>query len=187
MTEDLTINFNLLERIVDLLHEAKNRVVKTVNHTMVQTYFQIGKLIVEEEQNGAIRANYGSQLLENLSIKLSLEFGKGFSQTNLKQMRSFYMVYANRQMLSDEFNLSWSHYLKLMRMEDENERKFYEIESFRNNWSLLELQRQYDTALYARVTLNKNKEEKIDLSSNGIQIYKNQDAIKDPYVLEFWV
>lgn len=185
MTEDLTINFNLLERIVDLLHEAKNRVVKTVNHTMVQTYFQIGKLIIEEEQNGAIRANYGSQLLENLSIKLTLEFGKGFSQTNLKQMRSFYMVYANRQMLSDEFNLSWSHYLKLMRMEDENERKFYEIESFRNNWSLLELQRQYDTALYARVTLNKNKEEKIDLSSNGIQIYKNQDAIKDPYVLEF--
>jgi len=120
-------------RISEILKSARNKVAQAVNITMVETYFEIGRLIVEEEQNGKGRAEYGQQLIEDLSEKLSFEFGKGFSSTNLKQMRSFYQIYSKGQTASDEFSLSWSHYLKLMRIDDENERKFYEIEAFKNN------------------------------------------------------
>lgn len=105
---------------------------------MVLTYFEIGRMIVEEEQNGKERADYGSQLLADLSSNLTKEFGKGFSVTNLKQMRQFYSIYSKfviskkGQTLSDEFKLSWSHYIKLMRIDDELERKFYEIEILKN-------------------------------------------------------
>jgi hypothetical protein len=115
---------------------------------MVLTYFEIGRMIVEEEQNGKERADYGSQLLSDLSQSLTKDFGKGFSVTNLKQMRQFYSVYTKHvtfgkgQTLSDEFKLSWSHYIKLMRIDDELERKFYEIETFKNSWSLRELDRR---------------------------------------------
>lgn len=191
---DISSN-NLSSKISALLFEARKRVLQTVNQTMVLTYFEIGKMIVEEEQNGKERANYGSQLLLELSRNLTKEFGKGFSVTNLKQMRSFYLVYSKQQAfsvefkkgqtLSDEFKLSWSHYLKLMRIDDELERKFYEIESFKNNWSLRELNRQYDAALFARLTVSKNKNELLKLAQQG-QIYESpQDAIKDPYILEF--
>jgi predicted nuclease of restriction endonuclease-like (RecB) superfamily len=152
---------------------------------MVQTYFEIGKMIVEEEQKGKERAEYGQQLIEELSIRLLNEFGKGFSSTNIKQMRSFYLTYSKGQTVSDEFNLSWSHYLKLMRIDDENERRFYEIETLKNNWSLRELQRQYDSALYTRLALSRDKKKIIELSEKGLIIEKPKDAIKDPYVLEF--
>jgi hypothetical protein len=120
---------------------------------------------IVEEQNGNERAEYGSQLLTELSQNLLNEFGKGFSVTNLKQMRQFYSVYSKfvriekGQTVSDEFKLSWSHYLKLMRIDNELERKFYEIESYKNNWSLRELNRQYNTALFTRLSLSKNKNE----------------------------
>jgi predicted nuclease of restriction endonuclease-like (RecB) superfamily len=152
---------------------------------MVFAYFEIGKLIVEEEQNGKNRAEYGLQLISELSGSLSKQYGKGFSPTNIKQMRSFYLSYAKGQTLSDEFNLSWSHYLKLMRIDDVNERKFYEIESFKNNWSLRELQRQCDSALYARLALSRDKSKILELSEKGLIIEKPKDAIKDPYILEF--
>ena len=100
---------------------------------MVLTYFEIGRMIVEEEQNGKERAGYGKQLLVVLSNKLTEDFGKGFSETNIKQMRSFYINYTKRQTASDKFKLSWSHYLKLMRIDDEKERSFYKIESSKNN------------------------------------------------------
>lgn len=115
---------NLYYKVAELLKLAQNAVVQTVNKTMVQTYFEIGKMIVEEEQKGKERAEYGQQLIEELSIRLLNEFGKGFSSTNIKQMRSFYLTYSKSQTVSDEFNLSWSHYLKLMRISDENERRF---------------------------------------------------------------
>ncbi|MPM85609.1 putative nuclease YhcG [bioreactor metagenome] len=152
---------------------------------MVTTYFEIGRMIVEEEQKGKERAEYGQQLINELSYKLSTEFGKGFSPTNIKQMRSFYLIYSKGQTVSDEFNLSWSHYLKLMRIDDENERRFYEIETYKNNWSLRELQRQYDSALYTRLALSRDKKKVIELSEKGLIIEKPKDAIKDPYVLEF--
>jgi len=181
----------LSEKIAALLKEARNSVIQAVNHTMVLTYFEIGRIIVEEEQNGNERAEYGTQLLTLLSQNLTLEFGKGFSITNLKQMRQFYLTYSKQirikkgQTVSDEFKLSWSHYLKLMRIEDEIERKFYEIETLKNNWSLRELERQYDSALFTRLTISKNKDEIIKLSEQGHVIETAKDAIKDPYILEF--
>ncbi len=107
---------NIFDRISDLLKAARQSVVQTVNTTMVITYFQIGKIIIEEEQAGKERAEYSIQLIKELSARLIKEFGKGFSVTNIKQMRSFYLTYSKGQTLSDEFKLSWSHYLKLMRM-----------------------------------------------------------------------
>ncbi len=179
------ISNQLINKISELLISARERVLQTVNHTMVLTYFEIGKMIVEEEQNGKERADYGKQLIIDLSQKLTTEFGKGFSITNIQQMRQFYLVYSKQQTLSAEFNLSWSHYMKLMRIDNEFERKFYEIESFKNNWSLRELNRQYDSALFTRLSLSKDKNEILKLSIKGQTIEKPQDAIKDPYILDF--
>lgn len=196
MSTDLTTK-QLLHNISALLENARNKVVVAVNQTIVLTYFEIGRMIVEDEQNGENRAEYGKEQLKFISENLTKKFGKGFSETNLKQMRQFFLSYSIRQTLSDEsgksisqtlsanFNLSWSHYLKLMRINDPNERKFYEIESFKNNWSLRELQRQYDSALYTRLSLSKNKEEILQLSEKGHVLEKPKDLIKDPYILEF--
>lgn len=224
-------NTKFFSQIVGLLQSAKSKVVQTVNQTMVLTYFEIGRMIVEEEQDGKERADYGKQILKELSKVLTKEFGKGFSSTNLKQMRQFYLIYSIGQTPSDEsenaksltvsrisekanqqtlsagskiskpssaesendisettswnFNLSWSHYLKLMRIDDENERKFYEIEAYKNNWSVRELQRQFDSALYTRLVLSRDKEKVKELSEKGLVIEKPKDAIKDPYILEF--
>jgi predicted nuclease of restriction endonuclease-like (RecB) superfamily len=159
------LNTNFLSQIVDLLQSARNKVVRTINQTMVTTYFEIGRKIVEEEQDGKKRAEYGKQIIIQLSQVLTSEFGKGFSVRNIEQMRQFYLVYSkaqtlsadfkeisqtssakskktNQQTLAVEFKLSWSHYLKLMRIDDGSERKFYEIEAAKNNWSVRELERQ---------------------------------------------
>lgn len=152
---------------------------------MTKTYFLIGKRIVEEEQDGNKRAEYGKKLMKTLSEKLTKEFGRGFSQRNLEQMRTFYLRYSISQTVSAEFKLSWSHYLILMRMEDINARKFYEIEAIQNNWSLRELKRQVNSALYERLVLSKDKEKVKELAVEGQIIEKPQDIIKDPYILEF--
>ncbi len=179
------INLDLYNKIAELLKDARSKVVQTVNKTMVYTYFEIGRMIIEEEQAGKERAVYGKQLLQGLSKKLTVEFGKGFSLTNIKQMRSFYLIYSKGQTLSDEFRLSWSHYLKLMRMDNEKERKFYEIEAYENNWSLKEFQRQFDTALYERLVLSRDKRGVKELSEKGQIVEKPKDSLKDPYILEF--
>jgi predicted nuclease of restriction endonuclease-like (RecB) superfamily len=176
---------NLYNRVSEMLRKARSSVLRTVNKTMVLTYYEIGRVIVEEEQFGKERAGYGQQLVDELSQKLVAEFGQGFSSTNIKQMRSFYLIYSKGQTLSDEFNLSWSHYLKLMRIDDDRERRFYEIESSKNNWSVRELQRQYDSALYTRLALSRDQEKVRELSEQGLILEKPKDAIKDPYVLEF--
>lgn len=176
---------DFFNRVSDLLKRARESVVQTVNKTMVYTYYEIGKIIVEEEQAGSKRAEYGKQLLQELSKRLTSEFGKGFSTTNIKQMRSFYLVYSKGQKASDEFRLSWSHYLKLMRIDNKDERKFYEIEAFQNNWSLKELQRQFDTALYERLVLSRDKQKIKELSEKGQIVEKPKDSLKDPYILEF--
>lgn len=176
---------NLYNRISKLLKISRERTIRAINTTMVTTYFEIGRLIVEEEQNGKDRATYGKEILKNLSIKLTKEFGKGFSKTNLKQMKSFYLIYKNGQTMSDQFKLSWSHYLILMRMENSNARQFYEIEAINNNWSMRELKRQVNSALYERLLLSKDKKKIIELSQKGQIIEKPSDIVKDPYILEF--
>lgn len=160
-------NNNIYQEIKELLYSAKNRVYQTINTTMTQTYFQIGKRIVEEEQGGEIRAEYGSALLKNLSSELIKEFGKGYSEQNLKNMRQFYLIYQKRQTMSSEFKLSWSHYIFLTRIENIDERNFYEIESIENSWSLRELKRQFDSGLFERLKLSSDKQKVKELSLNG--------------------
>lgn len=189
-------------KVVVLLKEARKSVVQTVNKTMVYTYFEIGRIIVEEEQQGKERAAYGKQLLKGLSEKLSVEFGKGFSVDNLENMRRFYLSYSisetpsrkstieksetvSRNFNTPDFQLSWSHYLFLIKIDKINERKFYEIEAINNNWSVRELQRQFNSALFERLVLSKNKNEIKKLSENGQIVEKPTDTVKDPYVLEF--
>ncbi len=173
------------ERIVELLKQARNSVVRTINKTMVYTYYEIGRIIVEEEQKGKSRAEYGKQLIRELSKRLTSEFGKGFSVTNLKQMRQFYLTYSKGQTPSDEFNLSWSHYLLLMRIDNPDERSFYEKEAIANNWSLRELKRQFNSALYERLALSRDEKGVKELAEKGQIIETPQDSLKDPYVLEF--
>lgn len=186
MTQIKKIDSNTFyQKISELLNNARSSVVQAVNRTMVQTYFEIGKMIIEEEQGGNTRAEYGKQILKELSQKLTNEFGKGFSQRNIEQMRQFYHIYSKAQTASAEFNLSWSHYLKLMRIDNENERKFYEIEAFENNWSLRELQRQFDSALYERLALSRDKAGIQELSEKGQIVETAKDSLKDPYILEF--
>ena len=179
------IKKDIYQEIHDLLHKARQNIISNVNYTMTKTYFLIGKRIVEEEQYGNKRAEYGKNLIKMLSEKLTKEFGKGFSQRNLEQMRTFYVRYSIPQTLSAEFKLSWSHYLILMRIEDIGTRNFYEIEAIQNNWSLRELKRQVNLALYERLVLSKDKEKVKELAVKDQIIEKPQDIIKDPYILEF--
>jgi len=196
--DDVKLTF--LQSVSDLLEQAKKNAKTAVNLSMVYTYYEVGKRIFQEEQNGKERAGYGKYLLKELSDYLSKQFGKGFSVTNLKQMRQFYLTYRNDQIgqkVSDQFNhlptvdngrkffLSWSHYLKLMRIDNIDERHFYEIESAKNDWSLTELKRQYDSSLYERILLSTDKDKVYLLSQEGQVIEKSGDMVKDPYVLEF--
>lgn len=194
---DTIDNETLLTKVYQLLETARTKTAAAINLTMVKTYYEIGRLIIEEEQKGETRAGYGTYIIKNLSENLTKKFGKGFSTTNLKQMRQFYLTYANTptnrigQTASDQltpapqFTLSYSHYLTLMRINNISERQFYEIEAQKNNWSLTELKRQYNTSLYERLALSKNREKIQTLSKHGQLIEKPQDIIKDPYILEF--
>lgn len=190
----------LFEQVDRLIEFARGTFVRTTNRTMVVTYFMVGKLIVEHLQTGADKAKYADKTIEQLSNKLIKKYGKGYSQRNLEQMRKFYLVYQNRipQKNSAElkttviengqdlkFTLGWSHYLILCRIEDEAERKFYEIEATNNDWNLAELQRQVNTALYERLVLSKNKKKVLQLSKKGQVIQQPKDIIKNPYILEF--
>lgn len=178
-------NDKLYSQISAILSESRKFVVNTVNTAMVKTYFEIGRLIVENEQNGKNRAEYGKETLKNLSERLTRDFGKGFSVENLDRMRFFYRTYSNSSTVLTNFELSWSHYLFLMRIDNPEERKFYEIESKKSNWSLRELRRQFDSALYERLALSKDKESVKELSQKGIIVSKPEDIVKDPYILEF--
>ena len=213
---------HLAERIASLIEESRKRVVAQVNSAMVHTYFEIGRMIVENEQNGEARASYGKGLLKELSHRLTARFGKGFSVDNLERMRKFYMIYGlkdssnglrklngkksanglrkldgekpvaeSRILLDDfpaasnDFALSWSHYLFLMGIDHSDERRFYEVEAAQNHWTLKELKRQFGSALYERLALSRDKEAIADMSHQGVIVEKPEDIVKDPYVLEF--
>lgn len=175
---------SFLEQVKSLLFEAQQRVVHTVNSIMVQTYFELGKQIVEHEQEGKNYANYGEYLLEALSENLTKEFGKGYSKRNLELIRKFYLTYKIAKSPISQ-SISWTHYLHLMRIQNEDERVFYENEIVSNNWSVRELNRQISTSLYERLLLSKNKRDILKLSQEGQIIEKPKDIIKDPYILEF--
>lgn len=183
----------LFENIRSLLISSRQNVLRHINTTMTSTYFKIGHLIVAEEQKGEKRANYGEMIISGLSKRLTDEFGKGYSERNLELIRKFYLTYSIPQSLITEskakvvkpiFKLSWTHYIVLMRQETDN-RKFYEIEAIKNNWSVRELERQCNSLLYERLSLSRNKKKVRELSNKGQVIETPQDLIKDPYVFEF--
>lgn len=182
-------NKNLKNLIIDIkkiITVARNDAVKEVNKKLLQAYWDIGKTIVENEQDGNVRAEYGKNLLKILSKELSNELGKGFSRSNLQNMRNLYLCYPNCQTLSGE--LSWSHYCELLSISDESKRNFYEKEIINSNWSVRELKRQIDTSLFEMVLLSdgkSNKEKVLTLAKEGIEIKEAQDLMKDPYVFEF--
>ena len=187
------VSTELYSQIAELLKSARQSVIRTVNQTMVYTYFEIGRMIVEDEQHGQQRAEYGKQVLKALSKRLTADFDKGFSVQNLENMRKFFKIYSSpeksqsliRISETTKNSLSWTHYLVLIRIANPEERNFYEIESLNNNWSVRELKRQFDTALYERLALSRDKEGIIQLSKKGQIINMPEDAIKEPYVLEF--
>lgn len=166
-----------------VLLEAQSSVSRAVNTAMVHAYFEIGRLIVEDEQHGKARAEYGGETLKMLSERLTVEFGRGFSRQNLQNMKQFYMSFQNCQTLSSK--LSWSHYTLLMRLDDEQARDFYIKEAEAENWSVRELDRQINSLLFERLALSRNKVEIKALAEQGQILESPRDAIKDPYILEF--
>ena len=176
----------LINDIKNILDVARNNVAREVNNELIAAYWKIGEIIVRYEQNDSIRATYGEQTLKQLSKTLTAEFGKGFSRSNLQNMRAFYLNYENCQSLTGK--LTWTHYCELLSISDKNKRDFYEKEAINANWSVRELKRQINTSLYERLLLSKgdvNKEEVLNLALNGIEINEPKDIIKDPYVFEF--
>ncbi|MBB3840114.1 putative nuclease of restriction endonuclease-like (RecB) superfamily [Runella defluvii] len=190
MNNDLKNNDILYDKVAQLIEQARKQVATAVNLAMVHTYFEIGRMIVEDEQQGKQKAQYGKYIIKDLAKKLNDRFGKGFSEVNLRQMRAFYEAYSIQQTQSAElgkvrFTLSWSHYLVLMRIPNPDERSFYEIEATNNNWKIKELERQYHSSLYQRLALSRDKEGVKLLSQKGQIVTSTLDVLKDPYVLEF--
>lgn len=177
---------NLFQKVSNLLEEARRKTVRQINTVIIETYWMIGKLIVEEEQRGRDKAKYGEELMIRLSNDLTKRFGKGFSKSNLFMSRRFYLLYPQKkfQTLSGK-SIFWSHICELLAVKDESVRSFYEIETIKNNWSVRELKRQINSMLFERLALSKDKEKVKQLAQKGQIIERPEDAIKDPYILEF--
>ena len=173
---------NIFYNIKNLVINSRNKVYQTVNTEMLSLYWNIGKAIMEIQQ-GDERASYGDAVLDKLSQKLTNEFGKGFSSRNLRTMRKFYVMYPIWKTVSAK--LSWSHYLELIKIDEEPKRNFYLNETINSKWSVRELQRQRDSLLYERLTLSADKEKILELSEKGQILETSKDLVKDPFVLEF--
>jgi predicted nuclease of restriction endonuclease-like (RecB) superfamily len=196
---------DLFSRVALIIEQAQSSVVRTVNVEMVKAYWLIGREIIEEEQAGGSRAEYGERLIVELSKRLTARYGSGFSATNLKYCRQFYLTYRDRVLrighapgdesshdtkshaVRGQFspNLSWTHYRRLMRVESEHARSFYEIEAIRSRWSSRELERQINSLLFERLAQSRDRQGVMELATKGQQIATSTDIIKDPYVLEF--
>ena len=175
--------FNNIKRLMD---NARNKVANEVNSILLQTYWEIGRIIVEDEQGHSERAEYGKELINDLSRQLTKEYGRGFSRSNLQNMRNLYLSYPICQTLSGK--LTWSHYCELLSISDERKRSFYEQESINANWSVRELKRQIKTSLFERLLLSsgdENKEKILNLALKGNEINSASDIVRDPYVFEF--
>lgn len=174
---------SLADNIAFLVQESKASISKTVNSKIIETYWNIGKYIVEFEQEGKAKAKYGTKLLTNLAKLLKPKVGLGFSKPNLYNMRRFYLTYPKFQTLSRK--LSWSHICELMTIDDPLERSFYEKECIAENWNVRSLRRQMDSALYLRLAASKDKSGVLQLAQKGLTVQKPEDIIKDTYTLEF--
>ena len=206
----------LYQNIRDLILNARKTVARSVDLVQVHTNFEIGRHIVENEQQGEKRAEYGEAVLKNLAQKLSKEFGRGFSKSNLEYMRRFFIAYENRRKIAQSqtgrsflparkpqiaqfqtgqlpnesnapklFSLSWTHYVFLLSIKNPDESRFYEIEAEAANWNIKELRRQFNTSLYERLALSRNKKQIRQLATKGQEIVASQDLLKEPLVLEF--
>lgn len=209
---------DLYSRIEKILSSARNYSARSVNTAQVCANWMIGREIIEDEQGGKKRADYGKKILEELSKKLTQEFGNGYSIQNLKYIRQFYLEYPSlitpkishsvrgqsqksleelQKTISPSLsgqswepgqlhpNLSWTHYRTLLRVNKQEARSFYEIESIRNNWSARELERQINSLLFERLAKSKDKKGLIKLATKGQEISKPEDVFKDPVVIEF--
>ena len=174
---------NLLGKIGKSFQNAKNRAYKAIDDELTKSNWTTGKYIVEFEQEGNIRADYGKKLILQLARDLTKNYGSGFSKSNLVYMRLFYIKYPKG--VTASHLLSWSHYYELLKLKEDNERKFYETQSIIENWSIRELRRQKKTGLYQRIALSKNKEEILKLSKEGYKPTDEKNIIKQPYVFEF--
>ena len=177
---------NMYNQISDVINNNKTKMIYEINNTLVENNFMIGKIIIENEQNGNIRAEYGKEILMKLSKRLTKRFGSGYSLSGLYNMRLFYEKYKNFQPLAGK--LSWSHYCYLIYIEDDDERSFYEKECISEKWSKRELKRQIDSALFQRLLLSngiKNKKKVLKLAKKGQTISEPSDILKEPYVFEF--
>ena len=219
MSSDLR-KTTFFEEVRAILRQAQQRAYGAVNSAMVEAYWQIGRRIVEEEQKGQERADYGKNLLRDLAKQLTDEFGKGYSVRNLEYMRKFFLTYRYHTLISQTLSaklaspeltehdshtssvptaaepltvsypkrllpLSWSHYVLLLGIANEAERSFYELEAAQQNWSVRELKRQFNTSLYERLALSRDKAEVLTLAQQGQLVEKPKDLLKAPYVLEF--
>lgn len=173
----------LVSGIGELLKEARCKVAQSVNHVLVDTYWNVGRHIVEYEQKGNERAEYGSQLIDRLAHDLTNTYGKGFSKSNLLYMRKFYLSFQKGETVSHL--LSWSHYFEILKADEPLEISFYAKQCENERWSVRELKRQMKSMLFHRVALSKDKEGVMRLANEGIEIAKPEDIIRDPYVLEF--
>ena len=174
---------SLIGEIGRLLENARNKIASTVNTALVETYWHIGKYIVEYEQKGNTRAEYGSDLLNRLSRDLTLKYGKGFGRSNLQYMRKLFISFSKCGTLSRI--LSWGHYYEILKADDPLEISFYTKECEKEMWSVRELKRQMKSMLFHRLALSKNKRGVLALANEGVEIQRAEDIIKDPYVLEF--
>jgi predicted nuclease of restriction endonuclease-like (RecB) superfamily len=195
----------LSQKIILLVEQSHSNISRITNSTIVSTYFIIGKMIVEEYQSGNIKASYGKNIMKSLSEELTIKIGRGYSVDNLENMRKFYLNYQSQfsisethsrilylpeisEKLSRKFDtqlLTWSHYVLLSKIKNSEERRFYEIESLKNNWNISELKRQFNSALYERLCLSRNQEEVGNLALKGQEILNPKDLFKEPFVLEF--
>ena len=176
----------VVQEIKSVLDCARRNVAVQVNNELLMSYWKIGEIIIRYEQDNGIRAAYGEQTLKQMSKALTQALGKGFSRSNLQNMRQLYLTYEKCQTLSGK--LSWSHYCELLSISDPDKRSFYEKEAINANWSVRELKRQVDSSLFERLLLSRgdtNKEQVLALALHGNELSKPADVIRDPYVFEF--
>ena len=173
----------LINHITNLWTDAKADAIIAVNTHLLDANWRTGQYIVEFEQKGQARAEYGRQLLVNLSKDLTIRCGRGFSRSNLTYMRKFYLAFPKSETLSHK--LTWSHYFELLKCDDPLEMKFYFTESIRQGWKVRELKRQIKSALFQRLALSTDKEGILALANEGNQVLNPQDILRDPFVLEF--
>jgi len=181
--QNIEIYQKLVDSIGNTIESARQRAIQAVNNELLRANWEIGKYIVEYEQDGKEKAEYGSSLLTNLSKDLKSRFGKGFSKSNIYLMRQFYLKYQTFQSLTGK--LTWTHYAELLGVSDDHARGFYEKQAVNDNWSVRELKRQISSSLFERLALSQDKSGILKLSQKGLIVSEPKDIVKDPYVLEF--